>query len=153
MTRKQLVLIAAGGSLAMLLGAFAFQYLGNMPPCKLCLWQRWPHAAAVVAGMLALLMRGKLWPMVGMLGALATSGLGFYHTGVERKWWEGPTSCTSSGTGGMSAEDLLEQIMAAPLVRCDEVPWEMFTLSMATWNALGSLALAFIWLRAMKASA
>ncbi len=150
MTRNQLVLIAAGGSVIALLGAFGFQYIGDMAPCKLCIWQRWPHGVAVGAGVLALLMRGRLWPLVGMLGATATSFIGFYHTGVERHWWQGPTSCTSSGTSGMSSADLLEQIMAAPLVRCDEVPWEMFTLSMATWNALGSLLLAAVWLMALK---
>lgn len=152
MTRKNLIILAAGGSLAMLLGAFAFQYIGDMPPCKLCIWQRWPHGVAVGAGLLAMAMRGKFWPLAGMLGAATTGAIGFYHTGVERKWWEGPSSCTSSGTSGMSAEDLLEQIMAAPLVRCDEVPWEMFGLSMATWNGIASLALAGVWLMAWKRS-
>ena len=151
MTRKQLILIAAGGSLAMLLGAFGFEYIGNMAPCKLCIWQRWPHGVAVVAGLLALMMRGNFWLVIGLFGALTTSVIGFYHTGVERHWWQGPTSCTSSGTGGMSAEDLLEQIMAAPLVRCDEVPWEMFTLSMATWNGIASFGLVLIWWMAIKA--
>jgi disulfide bond formation protein DsbB len=98
------------------------------------------------------MMRGKFWPLVGMLGAATTGAIGIYHTGVERRWWEGPTSCTSSGTSGMSADDLLEQIMAAPLIRCDEVPWEMFTLSMATWNAIISFGLAAIWLMAWKRS-
>ena len=152
MARNQLILIAAGGSLLSLLGAFAFQYIGEMPPCKLCIWQRWPHGVAIGAGLLAFMMRGRLWPLVGMLGAATTSAIGFYHTGVERHWWQGPTSCTSSGTSGMSTADLLEQIMAAPLVRCDEVPWEMFTLSMATWNGIGSLVFALIWLKALKAS-
>jgi disulfide bond formation protein DsbB len=152
MTRKQLVLIAAGGSLAMLLGAFAFQIIGGMAPCKLCLWQRWPHALAVVAGLLAFVFRGRLILLTGMLGAMATGVIGIYHTGVERKWWEGPTSCTTSGTDSLSAEELLAQIMAAPLVRCDEVPWEMFTLSMATWNAVISFGLAFIWWMAIRKS-
>ena len=151
MTRTQLILIAAGGSLASLLGAFGFEYIGDMPPCKLCIWQRWPHAVAILAGILALTLRSKLWPLAGFLGAATTSAIGFYHTGVERKWWEGPTSCTSSGTEGLSPAELLEKIMAAPLVRCDEVPWEMFTLSMATWNGIGALVLALIWLRALKA--
>jgi len=150
MTRNQLILIAAGGSLMALLGAFGFQYIGEMPPCKLCIWQRWPHALAVGAGVLALLMRGRLWPLIGMLGALTTSAIGFYHTGVERHWWQGPTSCTSSGTEGISTADLLEQIMAAPVVMCDQVPWELFTISMASWNALGSLVFALIWLKALK---
>ena len=150
MTRNNLILLAAFGSLVMLIGAFGFQILGEMPPCKLCVWQRWPHGVAVVAGLLAFLTGWRIWPLIGMQGALATSAIGFYHAGVEQKWWQGPTSCTASDTSGMSAEQLLEQIMAAPLVRCDEIPWEMFGLSMATWNGIISLGFAFIWLLAMR---
>ena len=40
--------------------------------------------------------------------------------------------------------------MNAPLVRCDEVPWEMLGLSMASWNMLASLALAVIWVMAAR---
>lgn len=40
--------------------------------------------------------------------------------------------------------------MAAPLVRCDEVPWQMFGLSMASWNVVVSLALALLWLMAAR---
>lgn len=150
MTRTQLILIAAGGSLALLLGAFAFQYIGGMAPCKLCIWQRYPHAVAVVIGAFALWIRGRTLPLLGALAALTTSGIGLYHTGVERGWWEGPTTCTSGPIGGISAEDLMAQIMSAPLVRCDDVPWEMFTLSMASWNAIASFGLALIWLAAAK---
>lgn len=151
MTRKTLCLIAAGGSAALLLGAFAFQYLGGMPPCKMCIWQRWPHGFAVAMGLLALWIPGRAIPMAGALAALTTAGIGAYHTGVERKWWEGPNSCTSGSVDGISADDLLNQIMNAPLVRCDEVPWEMFTLSMASWNAIVSFGLVFIWLAAVRA--
>ncbi len=151
MTRKLLILIASAGSAAMLLGAFGFQYIGDMAPCKLCLWQRWPHAAAVLIGALALLPRGPLLPLLGALAALTTAGIGLYHTGVERGWWEGPTTCTSGPVGGLTPEQLMEQIMSAPLVRCDEVPWEMFTLSMASWNAIASLGFALIWLMAARA--
>ena len=58
-----LILIAAGGSAALLLGAFGFQYLGDMPPCPMCLWQRWPHAAAVLIGVLALVVPGRILPL------------------------------------------------------------------------------------------
>jgi disulfide bond formation protein DsbB len=151
MTKRSLyILVAAGGSLALLLGAFGFQYLGDMAPCKLCLWQRWPHAAAVVIGLLALWLPGRILPLLGAAAALTTAGIGAYHTGVERGWWEGPNSCTSGPIGGLSADDLMAQIMAAPLVRCDEVPWEMFTLSMASWNAIASLGFALIWLMALR---
>ena len=42
--------------------------------------------------------------------------------------------------------------MAAPLVRCDDVPWEMLGLSMASWNALASGALALVWVMAAKSA-
>lgn len=148
--RSILILLAAGGSLALLLGAFGFQYLGDMAPCKLCLWQRWPHAAAIVIGLLALWLPGRILPLFGALAALTTAAIGAYHTGVERGWWEGPNSCTSGPIGGLSADDLMAQIMAAPLVRCDDVPWEMFTLSMASWNAIASFGFALIWLMAAR---
>ncbi len=150
MTRKNLILLAAGGSLFMLIGAFAFEIIGGMAPCTLCIWQRWPHGVAVVAGLLALLMRGYLWPVVGMLGALATSAIGFFHAGVEQRWWSGPGACTAADSSGMSVDDLLNQIMTAPLARCDEIPWEMFGLSMAVWNGVISLGFAAIWLLAIK---
>ncbi|WP_294607659.1 disulfide bond formation protein B [uncultured Roseovarius sp.] len=149
-SRRTLILLAAGGSAAMMLGALAFQHLGDMAPCKLCIWQRWPHVSAICFGALALAFAPRLMAFGGMLAALTTSGIGMYHTGVERGWWEGPTTCTAGDAAGLSTDDLLAQIMAAPLVRCDEVPWEMFTLSMASWNAIASLGLAAIWLLAWR---
>ncbi|AUQ74303.1 disulfide bond formation protein B [Phaeobacter piscinae] len=143
-----LILIATVGSAALLLGAFGFQYLGEMAPCKLCIWQRYPHGAAVVIGMLALMVPMLMLPYLGALAALTTAGIGAYHTGVERGWWEGPNSCTSGPIGNLSSEDLMQQIMSAPLVRCDDVPWELFSLSMASWNAIASLFLAVLWIAA-----
>lgn len=152
MTRTQAIMVAAGGSLALLAGAFLFQAFGYAP-CKLCLWQRWPHAAAILLGVVALLLPGRLWPALGALAALATAGVGLYHTGVERGWWEGPDTCTAGPVANLSPEDLLAQIESAPLVRCDEVAWQLAGLSMASWNAVLSLALVAVWLVAVSRSA
>ncbi len=43
----------------------------------------------------------------------------------------------------------MEQILTAPLVRCDEIAWQMLGLSMAGWNALLSAGLAMLWLAAL----
>ena len=154
MTRKMALFLATAGSAAALLGALAFQYIGGLAPCELCLWQRYPHGVAIAAGLLALMtVRGKLLPMIGGLAALTTAGLGVYHTGVERAWWQGPTSCTGGGdVGNLSADQLLDQIMAAPVVMCDQVAWQMFGLSMASYNALASAVLAVLWYIAWRKS-
>lgn len=155
MTRKNLMLLAAAGSLALLLGAFGFQLLGYAP-CKLCIWQRWPHGAAIGAGALVLAM-GPLFLLgvAGFLGALTTSGIGVYHTGIERGWWAGPADCTGAGDSlaGMSGTDLLSVDVPVDIVMCDEVAWAFLGLSMASWNALISFGLALIWLAALRRSA
>jgi len=152
MQRNVLIGLASLGSLALLVGAFGFQHLGGLPPCKLCIWQRYPHALAVLIGVAAVAIRGRLLPLLGMAAALTTAGVGLYHTGVERGWWEGPTTCTSSGTSGLSADDLFDKIMTAPVVRCDDVAWELLGLSMASWNGILSLGLAALWLLAYRRS-
>jgi len=146
----RLVLLATLGSAAVLLGAYGFQHIGGMAPCKLCLWQRWPHASAIVIGVI-ILMTGEIklaW--AGAIAALSTALIGFYHVGVEQSWWEGPTTCTASGTTNISAQDLMNQILAAPIVRCDDIPWQLAGISMAGWNAVLSLALAALWVEAAR---
>ena len=152
MTRTLTLILAGAGSAALLIGALGFQFIGEMAPCKMCYWQRYPHVIAVVIAALALKLSGRVLPVLGAISALTTAGIGAYHTGVERDWWEGPSTCTSGSVTNMSAEDLMAQIMDAPLVRCDEVPWELFTLSMASWNMLASLVFVAFWLMAIKRS-
>jgi disulfide bond formation protein DsbB len=149
--RTRLIILALAGSLAVLAGAFAFEYIGGLAPCHLCLLQRWPHAAAVGIGLLALAVPGRLLPLAGAAAALTTAGIGLYHTGVERLWWAGPTSCSAGSIAGIDVKDLLDPtIVVAPVVRCDEVAWQMLGLSMASWNVVVSLGLMLIWLLAAR---
>ena len=143
------ILIAGFGSLSLLLGALAFQYLGGLAPCPMCIWQRWPHLIAVALSVLGLTLLWRHHRPVAAIGALsmmASAVLGAYHTGVEQLWWPGPDSCTVMDPSAVSSDQLLSSIMDAPLVRCDEIVWDLFGLSMAAWNALISTGLAAIWL-------
>lgn len=150
MTRLTAALLAALGSAALLAGAYGFQYIGGLAPCHLCWLQRYPHMVAVALGLLMALFHrglpGRLIPWAGAAAALTTAAYGAYHTGVERHWWLGPTTCTSGDVTKLSAADLLAKIQAAPVVQCDQVAWEMWGLSMASWNMALSLGLAGLWL-------
>jgi disulfide bond formation protein DsbB len=80
--------------------------------------------------------------------AVLSSGLiGAYHAGVEAGVFEGITRCTSQPVGSSNA-DLLADIMATPLIRCDQVQWSFLGVSMAGWNAILSIGfgLLILWL-------
>ncbi|MGR3493052.1 MAG: disulfide bond formation protein B [Shimia sp.] len=150
LSQRHLIAIAATGSAALLGGAYIFQWLG-FAPCQLCLWQRWPHVAAIAIGVVALGLGWRLLPWLGALAAATTAGIGLYHVGVEQDWWEGPASCGGGqGLGGLSGGDLLSVDGPGRVVMCDEVSWALFGLSMPGWNAALSLILAVIWLLAAR---
>jgi disulfide bond formation protein DsbB len=126
---------------ALMAGALGSQYLGGLYPCEMCHWQRWPHYAAILLALAAFAtMRGKASRPLVLLAAtciLVSGAIGAFHAGVEYGWWEGFTQCTS--TAGSSGGDILADIMAAPMIRCDQAQWALFGISLAGWNALFSL--------------
>jgi len=143
--------------LALLGGALGSQYLGGLHPCEMCMWQRWPHAVAIVLALLAFTSpaestRSRALVLLAAL-AIAVSGcIGVYHAGVEAKIFEGLTHCTALAKGATSTAELLRQITHAPLVRCDEVQFRFLGISMAGWNAILSLGgAALILLLTFKA--
>lgn len=140
--RAPLGILAA--SLAILGTALASQYWGGLAPCELCLWQRWAYVATIALGITALLAGGRPRAVLTGLAALAFlagAGIAAFHVGVEQHWWAGLPGC-SAGTGARTVEELKAQILAAPVVRCDEAAWSLFGVSMAGWNVLASLLLA-----------
>ncbi len=151
MTRTRLALAAALGSAGLLIAALIFEHGFGMAPCALCIWQRWPHLAATALGGVALVAPLAPVLLAGSAAAATSGGIAVYHTGVERGWFEGPQACSAGfDFSALTAEELLDRVLAAPVVRCDEVPWEMLGLSMASWNGFASFALAGIWLLAAR---
>ena len=152
MSQRQLVLLATLGSAALLLGAFSFQHIGGLLPCKMCLWQRWPHAAAVLIGAAILAGGSRLLTWLGALAAFATGAIGVYHAGVEWRFWEGPSSCSGGGAdlGSLDGSALLSLDEPAGVIMCDEIVWQFLGLSMAGWNAVFALGLTVIWIMAAR---
>ena len=139
------LVICALVSAALLVGAFLFEHVGGMAPCSLCIWQRWAHLsviAAAASGLLVIPPRAAL--LLTLAAALTSFGLAGYHAGVEWQLWEGPAGCTASLAAGASAADLVDQLLATPVVRCDDVPWSLFGLSMASWNGILSLDISAV---------
>ncbi len=144
-------------SLASILTALGFQYIGGYLPCPLCLMQRWAYYAAIPILFVAMALaveRPRVAAVLFGLAALAflgNAGLGAYHAGVEWKFWPGPDTCAAVNAMPASAGDLLADI-EHPVVRCDEPAWRLFGLSFAGWNVVICLLLAFLAFTAAQAA-
>jgi disulfide bond formation protein DsbB len=137
---------------ALLAGAYGSEYWGGLFPCEMCWWQRYAHFVALAFALLSLALRGfpdrgrsLVW--LAALAILSSGAIGAYHAGVEAGVFEGFTQCTST-ISGLSGDDLLKAVMAAPVVRCDQIQFEFLGISMAGWNAILSIlaALVILWL-------
>jgi disulfide bond formation protein DsbB len=143
-------------SATMLGGAWGFQLLGGLHPCTLCLYQRWPYwVVIVIAGLATVGARHLGARGIALMAALcaliflASAGVAGFHNGIEQHWWDGLTACGGGdfNNPNMSIEELKTRLLAAPVVRCDEVPWSLFGISLTGYNFIASLvfALASTW--------
>ena len=133
---------------ALILGtALASQYVGGLAPCDLCIWQRWPYAAAIGLSLAALTVPRRpaaRSAAIGLCGIVFAIGgaVAFYHLGVEEGWFQGPAGCSAASIDATTIEGLRRQLEATAIVRCDEVQWSLMGISLAGFNLIASTALA-----------
>ena len=139
------------GSGFMLGMAYVFEYGMGLAPCTMCYWQRVPHGIVIALGVLAVMpflaqssLFIRLMLTLGSISLLAGAGIAAWHSGVELKILPGPTACSGGVALDGSPAALLDQLLATPVVRCDEVPWSLFGLSMANWNMIITAGMAIL---------
>lgn len=149
---RSLAALSAIAGIGMLGGAFAFQHLGGLDPCVLCIYQRWAWAAVIAASVLALAFArngaaARILLVLTGLAMLIGAGLAGFHVGVEQHWWAGTSECSGITGKAQTVEELKRQLFATPVTRCDEVAWSLAGISMAGWNLILSLtgAVLLIW--------
>ena len=139
---------AAVCAAAMLATALAFQHLGGLAPCPLCIWQRVPYAAVAALGAAGALLhrrmpRGAAFALAALCAALffVDAAIAGFHVGVEQGWWAGTDGCSAAATPTGDLDALRDAVFAAPAVFCDAVAWSLAGLSMAAWNGLAAAGL------------
>jgi disulfide bond formation protein DsbB len=125
------------GGLALILGALGFQYIGHIVPCEMCHWQRWPHIAAAIIGIIGVRFardkaRALAWTVT--LLVLVSGLIGLYQSGMQWGFLPGPSAC--SGHRFVMGSNVI------PEIQCDVVTWSLFGLSLATYNAIFSFLIA-----------
>jgi disulfide bond formation protein DsbB len=136
------------------LGAALFaQYIGDLQPCVLCIYQRYAYVGALAAGLVGIAAAGnpqacRLAIGIAAVAFLAGAGIAFFHVGVEQLWWRGTAECQASAFDpNASIADLRKQLLQTRPVACDQVPWSLFGISIAGYNMLVSFvfAAASVW--------
>lgn len=167
---------AAAVSFALLVAAHSFEMFAGLAPCAMCMNQRAIHWAAVGAGLVVGLagrrpraQRIGLWVLA--LVYMFSAAMGFYHVSIEHHWVGLPVC--SEGRAGWPFDQSLGWVMehmAAPfgyhkatlnermmsllaghpmiVPACDKPSWWFAGLTMAGWNTLISLFMAFLAARA-----
>jgi disulfide bond formation protein DsbB len=86
-------LATTAAALAALAVAYFAQYRLHLPPCELCLWERWPYRITALLGLLALFAPTRATRTLLALATLAMAAdiaIAFLHIGVEQTWWNSP---------------------------------------------------------------
>ncbi len=147
LTGPRLIALIGLASLALIAGAWFFELVIHLKPCKLCLEQRLPHYAAIglaLAGLLLARSARLQWlVLLGLAALMAWSiGLGVYHAGVEWGWFVGPNDCGGAAAPAAAGmQDFMKQLQTTRIVACSEAAWRFLGLSLAGWNALASAGL------------
>ena len=141
-------------------GFFYFQYVLGYPPCPLCFEQRNAFYVSIPLAALLWLGAGHGASSKVMIAGFAVitaamlwnTGFSIYHSGVEWKFWSGPTDCSGPINSLGSTGNLLKSLQNIKIVRCDEAAWRFLGISLAGYDVLVSLFLAAVAAWGCKAS-
>ena len=130
-----LILISVGA-----LGtAFIAEYYFDLAPCEMCLKQREPYYIIILGFIFIAILRWQkhIWFYLGVQ-LISIYGLFYsiWHVGIENKFLPGPAGCSSGLNNTDNILSLKEQILAKPVINCEDIAWSIFGLSAATINSM-----------------
>jgi disulfide bond formation protein DsbB len=136
--------------------AVASEWWGGLVPCALCLLQRWPYRAAIVLGLVGLVLPSR--PARVLLGlvvlvVLADAALAAIHVGVEHHAWPSPLpECAAPHLSGQTVAARLAELPERPGKPCDAptylipgLPVSMATMNLAYALLFSGLLGLFLW--------
>ncbi len=136
--------------------AYILEHYYGFQPCQMCLYEQKIFMVTGALSLLSLLLLPVRWQYyaVIVLGFVFLGGtlIAGYHVAIQQHWVDLPAFCSSQDFSAFdSVEALKEQMLKTPLVRCDQITWSLFGLSLAAYNIIICLILALLcWKWACK---
>ena len=129
-----------------LASALIAEFYFNLAPCDMCLKQREPYYIIILGFIFIAILRWqtRIWFYLGVQ-LISIYGLFYslWHVGIENQLLPGPSGCSSKLNSTDNILSLKEQILAKPVINCEDIAWSIFGLSAATIDSM-RLLLRFI---------
>lgn len=141
-------------SVCVILTAWFYESLGYLP-CELCYKERIAYYSvfAFIPLSYIFIIRNNykitlyIFYIITLFFILNTF-LSIYHSGVELKYFTGPSDCSGDLNQFSDYESFYKQLKNVKVVRCDQPSLWIVGLTLANWNILISFIISIIALKA-----
>ena len=141
---KNFYLLIALLSILTLISAVYIEYVLDIKPCKLCLYQRIPY---IIAIFLCFFGYGNfkklLWGYLLILTFVISLILSGYHAGIENDIFQEFSGCSANNLNIIDKAELLNSLNEK-IPNCKDIGFRMLGLSLATINFIISIIVIVI---------
>jgi disulfide bond formation protein DsbB len=127
--------------------ALFIEYILEVKPCALCIYQRYPYYLILLLSALFFLKNN--WKYSLMILMTLTSIVGFflagYHVGIEYGVIDELSSCKTEISKNISKDILLKELQSKLAPSCKQVDFKLFGMSLALINMIMSLIFAILY--------
>ena len=135
-------------SLFSLIFVFILQYEYGILPCKICIWQRWPHVFNIILVLIILSssLTNNFIFLFGLINMFLAFILALYHYGLEQNLWDNVFSCSGEiKFNDLSTMEILKNLNNTPIKNCEIEAWNFLNLSLTGWNLILTFFMLLIW--------
>ncbi|MBJ7489222.1 MAG: disulfide bond formation protein B [Candidatus Fonsibacter sp.] len=127
--------------------ALFIEYILEVKPCALCIYQRYPYYLILLLSALFFLKNN--WKYSLMILMTLTSIVGFflagYHVGIEYGVIDELSSCKTEISKNISKDMLLKELQSKLAPSCKVVEFKLFGMSLASINMIMSLIFTILY--------
>lgn len=128
-------------SLLALIFAYTLQFVFDVIPCKLCLYERIPYFIVIVFSLFSLLRTYKIVTYMMFFSYFMGAIISFYHVGLESHWFFDVLGCTKK-FDTLSFDAIKDSLLNLNYVATCDRPYMILGLSVTKWNLIYSI----LWL-------
>ena len=133
---KNFFLIISLISIFTLIAAVYIEFILEVKPCKLCLYQRFPYIIAIFLCFFGYNNSNqKIWLYLLILTFLVSLLLSGYHLGIENNIFPEFSGCSANNLDIINKKDLLNSLNTF-IPNCKDVTFKILGISLATINVL-----------------